>query len=102
MYGGVPNLNPPAPSDDDNIITALKQSGRVSSIGLTVTSSLLGKLSAISEPLLELEEFVLLSQDNVQQTFPSTFLWGPRLRTLHSTRIAFPSLPCYCYPARTS
>ena len=74
MYGGVPNLNPPAPSDDDNIITALKQSGRVSSIGLTVTSSLLGKLSAISEPLLELEEFVLLSQDNVQQTFPSTFL----------------------------
>ena len=100
MYGGVPNLNPPAPSDDDNIITALKQSGRVSSIGLTVTSSLLGKLSAISEPLLELEEFVLLSQDNVQQTFPSTFLWGPRLRTLHSTRIAFPSLPSLLLPCQ--
>ena len=91
-YGAVPNLDPPAPGYDENIIAALKQSGRVRSINLTVTSSLLEKLSSISEPLSELEELVLLSQDNVQQIFPSTFRWGPHLRTLHSTRIAFPSL----------
>jgi hypothetical protein len=29
----------------------------------------------------------------MQLTLPSTFRWGPRLRTLHSTRIAFPSFP---------
>ena len=99
-YGGVPNLNPPAPGDDDNIIAALKQSGRVSSISLTVTSSLLEKLSAISETFSELEELVLLSQENMQQTFPSTFLWGPRLRTVHSTGIAFPSLPLLLLPCQ--
>ena len=92
-YGGVPNLEPPAFEDDDNIIAALRQSGRVSSISLTVTGSLLEKLSTISEPLSELEELVLLSQDNVQRTFPSTFRWGPRLRILHLTRVAFVSLP---------
>ena len=99
-YGGVQNLDPPTPEDDDNIIAALKQSGRVSSISLTVTSSFLDKLSAISEPLSELEELVLLSQDKVQQTFPSTFRWGPRLRTLHSTRIAFPLLPPLLLPCQ--
>ena len=99
-YGGVPNLDPPAPEDDDNIIAALKQSDRVSSISLTVTSSLLEKLSAISGPLSELEELVLQSQGDVQRTLPSTFLWGPRLRTLHSTRIAFPSLPPLLLPCQ--
>ena len=93
QYGGTSDLVPPSPDDDDNIIAALQQSGRVSSISLTITSSLHEKLSAISETLSELEELVLLSQDNVQRTLPSTFLWGPRLRTLHSTGIAFPSLP---------
>ncbi|KAH9171642.1 hypothetical protein EDB89DRAFT_1080187 [Lactarius sanguifluus] len=93
QYGGFPNLDPPAPEDDDNIMAALKQSGRVSSICLTATSSLLGKLSAISEPFSELEELVLLSRDQMRLTLPSTFRWGPRLRTLQSTRIAFHSLP---------
>ena len=99
-YGGVPNVDPPTPEEDDNVIAALKQSDRVSSISLTVTSSLFEKLSAISEPLYELEELVLLSQDNVQRTLPCTFLWGPRLRTLHSTRIAFPSLPSLLLPCQ--
>ncbi|KAH9020824.1 hypothetical protein EDB84DRAFT_1581002 [Lactarius hengduanensis] len=100
QYGGVPNSDAPAPEDDDNVIAALKQSGRVSSICLTVTSSLLGKLSTISEPFSELEELVLLSRDNVQLTLPGTFRWGARLRTLHSTRIAFPSLPQLLSPSR--
>ncbi|KAH9024444.1 hypothetical protein EDB83DRAFT_2320064 [Lactarius deliciosus] len=83
-YGGLPDLDPPSPEDDDNIIAALKQSGRVNTISLTVTRSLLEKLSAISEPCSELEELL---------TLPNTFRWGPLLRTLHSTRIAFPSFP---------
>ena len=99
-YGGVPNIDPPTPDDEDNIMAALKQSGRVSSISLTVTSSLLEKLSAVSEPLSELEKLVLLSQGDVQRTLPNTFLWGPRLRTLQSTGIAFPSLPSLLLPCQ--
>jgi hypothetical protein len=64
-YGGAPNLNPPAPEDDDNIIAALKQSDRVGFISLTVTSSLLRKLSVLSEPFSELEELALHSRDNM-------------------------------------
>ena len=97
-YGGIPNLDPPAAQDDDNIIAALKQSGRVNSINLTITRSLFEKLSAISEPFSELEEMTVLSRDNIQLTLPSTFRWGPRLRTLHSTRIAFPSFPQLLLP----
>ena len=99
-YGGVPNLDPPALDDDDNIIAALKEFDRVSSIHLTVTKSLLQKISAISEPLLELEDLSLLSFDVVQPTLPSTFRWGALLRTLHSTGIAFPSFPQLILPSQ--
>jgi hypothetical protein len=100
QYGGVQNLDPPAPDDDDNIIAALKQFDRVSSIGLTLTKSLLKKLSAISEPFSELEELSLLSLDNVQSTLPGTFRWGSLLRTLHSTKIAFPLFPQLLLPSQ--
>ncbi|KAH9010344.1 hypothetical protein EDB83DRAFT_2557217 [Lactarius deliciosus] len=99
QYGGLPDLDPPSPEDDDNIMAALKRSGRVNSISLTATSSLVGKLSAISEPFSELEELILLSRDNMQLSPPNTFRWGPHLRTLHSTRIAFPSLPQLLSPS---
>ena len=99
-YGGFPNLDPPAPEDDDNIIAALKESGRVNSINLTVTNSLQGKLSAISEPFSELEELALLSQDNMPRTLPSTFRWGPHLRTVHLTGIALPSFPQLILPSQ--
>lgn len=99
-YGGLPNLNPPATEDDDNIITALKPSDRVFLISLTVTRSLLRKLSVISEPFLELEELTLFSRENTPPVLPSTFRWGPRLRTLHSTRIAFLSFPHLLLPSQ--
>jgi hypothetical protein len=92
-YGGASNLDPPAREDDDDIIAALKQSGRVISINLTATSSIVEKLSEISEPFSELEKLTLLSQDTMGLTLPSTFRWGPRLHTLRLSRIAFPSLP---------
>ena len=90
-YGGSPLLYPPAPEDEENIMAALKQSDRVGSVSLTITNSLLENLSTISEPFSELEELILLSQYNVQPTLPRNFRWGPRLRTLQSTGIAFPS-----------
>ena len=99
-YGGSPMLDSPAPEDEENITAALKQSGRVSSISLTITNSLVEKLSAISEPFSELEDLALLSRDNMQLTLPSTFWWGRRLRTLYSTRIAFPSLPQLLLPSQ--
>jgi len=91
QYGGVLNLDPPAPEDDDNIVAALRQSSRVSTINLTITCSLLPKLSAVTEPFSELEEMVVMSQYNMPMILPSTFRCGPRLRTFHSTNIAFPS-----------
>ncbi|KAN0124698.1 hypothetical protein V8E53_015671 [Lactarius tabidus] len=92
-YGGSPMLDPPTPEDEDNIIAAFKESDRIDSISLTLTNSLLEKLSTISEPFPELEELVLLSQDKLQLTLPSAFRWGARLRTLHVTTVAIPTLP---------
>ncbi|KAN0138218.1 hypothetical protein V8E53_004107 [Lactarius tabidus] len=98
-YGGTSVLEPPSPEDDENIVAALNQSDRVSSISLTVTSSLLDKLSTITEPFSELEQLILLSRDNMKKSLPSTFRWGTRLRSLHATRIAFPSLPQLLFPS---
>ena len=101
-YGGFLELDPPALKDDDNIITSLKQSGRVNSINLTVTSSLIEKLPAVTEPLSGPEELVLLSRDNVHLTLPSGFRWV--LVSVLSTRPGSP-LPHsrgYLRYARTS
>ena len=92
QYGGSSTLDPPAPEDEDNVLAALKHSERVSSIGLTITESILPKLSTIEKPFLELEELDLLSRDNAQLALPSIFQWGPRLRSLHLARIAIPAL----------
>ena len=89
-YGGSPALDSPAPEDEDKILATLKRSDRVSSIHLTVTKSLLAKLSSIEGPFSELEELVLLSQGPRRLTLPSTFRWGPRLRRFHSTGFTVP------------
>ncbi|KAH9043485.1 hypothetical protein EDB83DRAFT_2407245, partial [Lactarius deliciosus] len=91
--GRASTLDPPTTEDEDNIVAALKHSDRVYSISLTIPTSLPAKLFAIEKPFSKLEELVLQSPDNVQLTFPNTLRWGTRLRTLHSTRIAFPALP---------
>jgi hypothetical protein len=98
-YGGSPILNTPDPEDEDNIMAALKQSDRVSSINLIITDSLSEKFSIITEPFSELEELVLLSRDNRQLTLPNAFRSGPRLHTLHLTRIAIPTLPQFLSPS---
>jgi hypothetical protein len=98
-YGGSPMLDPPALEDEENIMAALKQSDRVRSITLTLTNSLVENLSTIHEPLLQLEELVLLSRDSVKLTLPSAFRSGSRLRTLYLTRIALPALPQLLSPS---
>ena len=99
-YGGSPALDPPSPEDEVDIIAALKQSDRVSSISLTVTRSLLEKSSAIERPFSELEDLVLLSRNRRGLTLPSAFQCGTRLRSLRLTRIALSSLPQLLYSSR--
>ena len=99
-YGGSLALDPPASDDEENIVAALKRSDRVSSIHLTVTKTLLAKLCSIEEPFSKLEHLILLSPDDIQLTLPSTFQWGPPLRTLRSTGIAFPALSQLLYSSR--
>ena len=88
-YGGLPALAPPSPEDEDNIVAALKQSDRVISICLTITRSLLEKLSTIDGVFSELQDLVLLSRDVFPLTLPITFRWGQCLRRLHSSGIEF-------------
>ena len=91
-YGGSPGLDPPTPEDENEIMAALKRHDRVQSISLTITSSLLEKLSAIKKPFSKLEDLILLSRDDVRLTLPRAFRWGRRLRRLHSTRIVILAL----------
>ena len=98
--GRSPTLDSPAANDEDSVVAALKQSFHITSISLAVTGSLLEKLSAIKLPFFKLEDLVLLSRDNVQLILPigSYFQWGPRLRRLRLTGIAFPALlQCISY-----
>jgi hypothetical protein len=100
-YGGSLALDPPALEDEVNLISAaLEQPDRVRSISLTVTTSLLHKLHVIERPFLELEDLILLFRDCVPPTLPIAFLWGLRLRRLHLTRIAIPSLFQLLYSSR--
>ncbi|KAH9000191.1 hypothetical protein EDB92DRAFT_1939932 [Lactarius akahatsu] len=100
-YGGSTALDPPPPEDEDNIMAALKQSGRIIFISLTVSRRFGEMFLAIKGLFSELEDLVLLSQDGVLPlTLPSTFRWGPRLRRLHLTRITFPELPQLLCPSR--
>ena len=97
QYGGSLALGRPTPKDEDNMMAALKQSDRVRSVTLTVTGSLLKKLSSIETPFSGLEDLILLSRNTVTLTLPSTFRWDPHLRCLHSTRITIPALLQHLY-----
>ena len=93
QYGGLPALSPPTLKDEDNIMVALRQSHRVISISLTITRSLLGKLSTIEGAYSELQDLVILSHQNgVPLAMPNAFRWGQRLRRLHLKAVSFPVL----------
>lgn len=100
QYGGSPALNLSVPEGEDIIMAALKHSYRITSINLTVTSSLLEKLSAIGRQFSQLEDLNLLSQGRRQLTLPSAFRWGRRLRFLHLNRIVVPALLQLLYSSK--
>jgi hypothetical protein len=90
-YGGSLALYPPAPEDEDNILSLLKRSDRVSSIHITVTTSLLAELSPIEVPFSKLEDLVLLYQGFMKLRLSSAFLWEPALHGFQSTKTSFPA-----------
>ena len=104
QYGGSLELDPPDREDEENIMAALKQSDRVISINLTVTTPLQAMLSRMESPFSKLKDLILLSQDGVRYlTQPRPFrsgYWGTRLRSLHLTRITSLELPELLYSSR--
>lgn len=88
--GGSQDPKRPSPEEEDNIVAALQLHNRVRGIELRLTSSLVEKLrTQVEESFSELEDLVILSQNSTQLVLPSTFRWGSRLRSLHSTRVSF-------------
>ncbi|KAI9437380.1 hypothetical protein BJY52DRAFT_612285 [Lactarius psammicola] len=82
-----------SPEEEDNIVAVLQHPHRIHSIELCLTSSLVETLGTqVEEPFSKLEDLVILSQNSTHLVLPGTFRWGSRLRSLHSTRVAF-SLP---------
>jgi hypothetical protein len=86
----------PTPSYEDDVIAALEHPGRVRYVGISVTSSLLGKMSvAMQEPFPMLTHLWLSSKDGNVPVLPETFLGrsAPHLRVAHLEGIPFPALP---------
>ena len=72
-YGGSPTLDPPAPEDEDNIVAALKQYDRVSSIHLTISASLLEKLLLLKEPFSNWRTCLFYPWMTCNRPFPAFF-----------------------------
>ena len=83
-------------SYEDDIIAALEHADRVRYVGVSVTSSLLEKMVAVTqEPFPILTHLWLTSKDRDAPVLPETFLGGsaPRLRFAHFEGIPFPAFP---------
>lgn len=83
------------PSHDDDVMAALEHPGRVRYVGISATSSLLGKMgAAMQEPFPMLTHLWLSSKDGNVPALPETFLGGstPCLRVVHLEGIPFPAL----------
>ena len=84
------------PSDEDNIVTALEASDRVHYVGISVTSSLLGKMATKTrEKFPTLTHLSLTSKDENVPVIPDGFLGrsAPALRVAHLEGIPFPGFP---------
>jgi hypothetical protein len=91
------------PDYEDDIIAALERPGRVRSIKLVVTSSLLGEVSSVvQEPFPALTTLWLSSNDRNTPLLPDVFLSGPapHLRLIFLEGISFPALPNLLSSAR--
>ena len=88
--------------DEDDIMAALEHPDRVRYVGISVTSSLLGKMAAaIREPFLMLTHLWLSLKDGNVPVLPETFFGGstPLLRVAHFEGIPFPSFPTFLLSA---
>ncbi|KAH9971580.1 hypothetical protein BGW80DRAFT_445746 [Lactifluus volemus] len=84
------------PQVEDNIIAALEHPNRVRAISIRVITIPLERLvSVMQEPFPGLVFLSLTQREGIVPALPNTFLGGsaPRLRSLHLTRIPFPTLP---------
>ena len=92
-----------APEDENNVIVALKHSERICELDLTIAKALWSKSDvSMRAPFPALEHLRLRSQDKIRQlVLPEQFLGGstPRLRDIHLTSIAFPTLPMHLLSA---
>ena len=88
--------------EEDDIMAALERPGRVRYVGISATSSLLGKMAAaIHEPFPILTHLWLSSKDGNVAVLPETFFGGytPLLRVAHFEGISFPSFPAFLLSA---
>ena len=84
------------PGHEDDVMAALEHPDRVRYVGISVTSSLLGKMAeAMQKPFSILTHLWLSSKDGNVPVLPETFLGGsaPLLRVVHLEGIPFPALP---------
>ncbi|KAH9172871.1 hypothetical protein EDB89DRAFT_2242611 [Lactarius sanguifluus] len=84
------------PSDEDNVIAALEQPGRVCSLRLVVTGSQLGKMATVmQEPFPVLTDLDIWSKDGNVPALPAEFFGGsaPRLQAILLHGVPIPSLP---------
>ena len=91
-----PNPNPLASADEDDIVAALQNLGRIWKIRLTLTPSLSEKLVTKTQgPFPDLELLDLTTQSDTGLFLPRQFLSGeaPRLHILRMIKIDLPVLP---------
>jgi len=103
-YWGADNSKSLTPSDEDNVVAALENPERVRYVGISVTSSLLGKMvTAVRKPFPELTHLWLSSKDENVPALPDEFLGGsaPELRVAQLEGIPFPALPTLLLSARS-
>ncbi|KAH9983247.1 hypothetical protein BJV74DRAFT_627584 [Russula compacta] len=94
--------HPLPPSDEDNVIAALQYPDRIREINLTLTRSLLAKLTPLIQDSFPMLEYLQLGSREMLEplvlpplVLPSSFLgeFTPKLRHLNLDRTAFPTLP---------
>jgi len=90
-----PNPNPLASGDEDEIVAALQNLGRIWKIQLTLTASLSEKLVTKTHgPFPDLVLLDLTTQSEAGLVLPDQFLSGEaRLHILRMVKIALPALP---------
>ena len=91
-----PNPDPLASGDEDEIVAALQNPGRICKIQLTLTAPLSDKLATKTQgPCPSLRLLDLTAQSETGLVLPRQFLSGeaPHLVILHMVKIVLPALP---------